>query len=87
MVPSQCLQGANLDVHTETFTPTEDLLVVPPQRNLQYVIVPEVRFNCYGLVTSWSALTVVDSTANLLALLDLNYIHSMETLQIKAMTL
>ena len=70
MVSSQCLQGASLNVSTETFPPTEDLLFVAPQRNLQYVIVPEMRFNCYGYVTSWSALTVVDGTANFLSFLD-----------------
>ena len=70
MVTSQCLQGANLNVSTETFPPTEDLLFVAPQSRLQQVIVPEMRFNCYGYVTSWSALTVVDNTTNLLSLLD-----------------
>ena len=67
---SQCLQGASLNVSTETFPLTEDLLFVAPKRSLQYVIVPEMRFNCYGNVTSWSALTVVDSTANFLSILD-----------------
>ena len=70
MVSSQCLQGASVNVSTETFPPTEDLLFVAPQSRLQHVIVPEMRFNCYGYVTSWSALTVVDSTANFLSLLD-----------------
>ena len=70
LVSSQCLQGASLNVSTETFPPTEDLLFVAPKRNLQYVIVPEMTFNCYGYVTSWSALTVVDSTANFVSILD-----------------
>ena len=70
IVSSQCLQGASLNVSTETFPLTEDLLFVAPQRILQYVIVPDMRFNCYGYVTSWSALTVVDSTANFLSFVD-----------------
>ena len=70
MVSSQCLQGASLNVSTETFPLTEDLLFVAPKRSLQYVIVPEMRFHCYGNVISWSALTVVDSTANFLSILD-----------------
>ena len=70
MVSSQCLQGASVNISTATFPPTEDLLFVAPQSNVQSVIVPEMRFNCYGYVTSWSALTVVDSTANFLSFLE-----------------
>ena len=69
MVSSQCLQRASV-ISTASFPPTENLLFVTPQSNIQYVIVLEMRFNCYGYVTSWSALTVVDGTANFLSFLD-----------------
>ena len=70
MVTSQCLQGSDVNISTATFPATEDLLFVEPQNKLQYVIVPEMKFSCYGNITSWSALTVVDSTANFLSILD-----------------
>jgi len=70
MVASQCLQGSVVNVSSADFPATEDLLYVAPQRNLQYVIVPEMKFNCYGNITAWSALTLVDSTGNLLSVLD-----------------
>ena len=65
MVMSKCLQGSDADISTANFPATEDLLFVEPQKKLQYVIVPEMKFNCYGNITSWSAFTVVDSTENL----------------------
>ena len=70
VVTSQCLQGSDVNISTATFPATEDLLYVAPQQSLQYVIVPEMKFSCYGNITSWSALTVVDSTDSFLSNLD-----------------
>ena len=58
MVSSHYWQEASLNVSTENFPPTEDLLFVLPKRNLQYVIVPEMRFNCYSDVVTSSAIEI-----------------------------
>ena len=70
MVTSQCLQGSDVNISAASVPATEDLLYVAPQKSLQYAIVPEMKFNCYGNITSWSALTVVDSAGNFPSLLD-----------------
>ncbi len=60
----QCLEGNTLD--TSSTPDTEDLMYLTPQVQLQHVIAPQLRFNCYGYITSWSARTVVDNNPSFL---------------------
>ena len=66
---AQCLHGASPDTQTTVPLATEDLLYLAPAQHLQSVIVPALDFNCHGYITSWSALTVIDSNPTFIALL------------------
>lgn len=66
---AQCLQGASPDTQATVPPATEDLRYLAPDQHLQSVIVPALHFNCHGYITSWSALTVIDSNPTFLQLL------------------
>lgn len=70
-VMSQCLTGSRLDASTAGVPATQELGFVAPLTSQQYVIVPEMAFQCYGYITSWSALTLINNKESFL--LNLNY--------------
>ena len=48
-----------LDINTVLLPPPQDMHFIVAGSQEQYIVVPELVMNCYGRITSWSALTVV----------------------------
>lgn len=65
---SQCITNNNVNISAKPPT-TEMLEYFAAGKQLQQVIIPEMRFNCHGKITSWSALTIVNKDPSFLELL------------------
>lgn len=78
----QCLRGL-LDIDSVPPPPTSELEYFPsipfvtddkPKRPVRQVIIPQLQFNCHGVITSWSALTTTINIEDLLNIIQLQIV-------------